>query len=135
MLSLFDESCSGISLTAGGRQQRSNRLSLINVKDLNLLFFFFSRLKIRQHVSKNKITETSLNKNKFVIFLGFKNKRKVLQNIKNSCWSGKLKSKYMIMQTKAGSSCLVQTPQLSAHIRPTFSPKFKCEVRKTTALI
>ena len=35
---------------------------------------------------KNKITETSLNKNKFVIFLGFKNKRKVLQNIKNSCW-------------------------------------------------
>ena len=52
---------------------------------------------------KNKITDTSLNKNKFVIFLGFKNKRKVLQNIKNSCWS--------------------------------FSPKFKCEVRKTTALI
>ena len=84
---------------------------------------------------KNKITETSLNKNKFVIFLGFKNKRKVLQNIKNSCWSGKLKSKYMIMQTKAGSSCLAQTPQLSAHIPLTFSPKFKCEVRKTTALI
>ena len=39
------------------------------------------------------------------------------------------------MQTKAGSSCLAQTPQLSAHIPLTFSPKFKCEVRKTTALI
>ena len=38
------------------------------------------------------------------------------------------------MQTKAGSSCLAQTPQLSAHIPLTFSPKFKCEVRKTTAL-
>ena len=41
----------------------------------------------------------------------------------------------MIMQTKAGSSCLAQTPQLSAHIPLTFSSKFKCEVRKTTALI
>ena len=39
------------------------------------------------------------------------------------------------MQTKAGSSCLAQTPQLSAHIPLTFSSKFKCEVRKTTALI
>ena len=38
------------------------------------------------------------------------------------------------MQTKAGSSCLAQKPQLSAHIPLTFSPKFKCEVRKTTAL-
>ena len=38
------------------------------------------------------------------------------------------------MQTKAGSTCLAQTPQLSAHIPLTFSPKFKCEVRKTTAL-
>ena len=41
----------------------------------------------------------------------------------------------MIMQTKAGSSCLAQTPQLSAHIPLTFSPKFKCEVRNTRALI
>ena len=41
----------------------------------------------------------------------------------------------MIMQTKAGSSCLAQKPQLSAHIPLTFSPKFKCEVRKTKALI
>ena len=41
----------------------------------------------------------------------------------------------MIMQTKAGSSCLAQTPQLSAHIPLTFSSKFKCEVRKTTVLI
>ena len=41
----------------------------------------------------------------------------------------------MIIQTKAGSSYLAQTPQLSAHIPLTFSPKFKCEVRKTTALI
>ena len=41
----------------------------------------------------------------------------------------------MIMQTKAGSSCLAQTPQLSAHIPLTFSPKFKCDARKTTALI
>ena len=40
----------------------------------------------------------------------------------------------MIMQTKAGSSYLAQTPQLSGHIPLTFSPKFKCEVRKTTAL-
>ena len=39
------------------------------------------------------------------------------------------------MQTKAGSSCLAQKPQLSAHIPLTFSPKFKCEVRKTTPLI
>ena len=39
------------------------------------------------------------------------------------------------MQTKAGSSCLAQTPQLSAHIPLTFSPKFKCEVRKKTAFI
>ena len=38
------------------------------------------------------------------------------------------------MQTKAGSSCLAQTSHLSAHIPLTFSPKFKCEVRKTTAL-
>ena len=41
----------------------------------------------------------------------------------------------MIMQTKAGSSCLAQTPQLSAHIPLTFSPKFKYEVRNTGALI
>ena len=41
----------------------------------------------------------------------------------------------MIIQTKAGSSCLAQTPQLSAHIPLTFSSKFKCEVRKTTVLI
>ena len=41
----------------------------------------------------------------------------------------------MIMQTKAGSSCLAQTPQLSAHIPLTFSPKFKYEVRNTRALI
>ena len=41
----------------------------------------------------------------------------------------------MIIQTKAGSSCLTQTPQLSAHIPLTFSSKFKCEVRKTTVLI
>ena len=41
----------------------------------------------------------------------------------------------MIIQTKAGSSCLAQTPQLSAHIPLTFSSKLKCEVRKTTALI
>ena len=41
----------------------------------------------------------------------------------------------MIMQTKAGSSCLAQTPQLSAHIPLTFSPKFKCEVRNTRAHI
>ena len=41
----------------------------------------------------------------------------------------------MIMQTKAGSSCLAQTPQLSAYIPLTFSPKFKCEVRNTRALI
>ena len=27
------------------------------------------------------------------------------------------------------------SPQLSAHIPLTFSPKFKCEVRKTTPLI
>ena len=40
----------------------------------------------------------------------------------------------MIMQTNAGTSCLAQTPQLSAHIPLTFSPKFKCEVRKITAL-
>ena len=40
----------------------------------------------------------------------------------------------MIMQTKAGTSCLAQTPQLSTHIPPTFSHKFKCEVKKTTAL-
>ena len=40
----------------------------------------------------------------------------------------------MIIQTKAGSSCLTQTPQLSAHIPLTFSSKFKCEVRKITAL-
>ena len=39
------------------------------------------------------------------------------------------------MQTKAGSSCLAQTPQLSAHIPLTFIPKFKCEVRNTRALI
>ena len=39
------------------------------------------------------------------------------------------------MQTKAGSSCLAQTPQLSAHIPLTFSPKFKYEVRNTRALI
>ena len=38
------------------------------------------------------------------------------------------------MQTNAGTSHLAQTPQLSAHIPLTFSPKFKCEVRKTTAL-
>ena len=38
------------------------------------------------------------------------------------------------MQTNAGTSCLAQTPQLSAHIPLTFSPKFKCEVRKITAL-
>ena len=41
----------------------------------------------------------------------------------------------MIMQTKAGSSCLAWTPQPSAHIPLTFSPIFKFEVRKTTALI
>ena len=41
----------------------------------------------------------------------------------------------MIMQAKAESSCLAKTLQLSAHIPLTFSPKFKCEVRKTTALI
>ena len=29
------------------------------------------------------------------------------------------------MQTKAGSSCLAQTPQLSAHIPLTFSPKIQ----------
>ena len=40
---------------------------------------------------KNKITETSLNKNKFVIFLGFKNKRKVLQNIKKFMLEWKIK--------------------------------------------
>ena len=40
----------------------------------------------------------------------------------------------MIMQTNAGTSRLAQTPQLSAHIPLTFSPKFKCEVRKITAL-
>ena len=40
----------------------------------------------------------------------------------------------MIMQTKAGSSCLAQTPQLSACIPLIFSPKLKCEMRKTTAL-
>ena len=40
----------------------------------------------------------------------------------------------MIMQAKAGSSCLAQTPQLSTHIPLTFSHKFKCEVKKTTAL-
>ena len=40
----------------------------------------------------------------------------------------------MIMQTKAGSSSLTQTPQLSAYIPLTFSPKLKCDVRKTTAL-
>ena len=40
----------------------------------------------------------------------------------------------MIMQTQAGTSCLAQTPQLSTHIPPTFSHKFKCEVKKTTAL-
>ena len=39
------------------------------------------------------------------------------------------------MQTKAGSSCLTQTPQLSAYIPLTFSPKLKCDVRKTTAHI
>ena len=38
------------------------------------------------------------------------------------------------MQTKAGTSCLAQTPQLSTHIPLTFSHKFKCEVKKTTAL-
>ena len=38
------------------------------------------------------------------------------------------------MQRNAGTSCLAQTPQLSAHIPLTFSPKFKCEVRKITAL-
>ena len=38
------------------------------------------------------------------------------------------------MQTNAGTSRLAQTPQLSAHIPLTFSPKFKCEVRKITAL-
>ena len=38
------------------------------------------------------------------------------------------------MQTKAGSSCLTQTPQLSAYIPLTFIPKLKCDVRKTTAL-
>ena len=37
------------------------------------------------------------------------------------------------MQTKAGSSCLAQTPQLSAHIPLTFI--VKCEVRNTRALI
>ena len=41
----------------------------------------------------------------------------------------------MIMQAKAESSCLAKTLQLSAHIPLTFSPKYKCEVRKTTALI
>ena len=41
----------------------------------------------------------------------------------------------MIMQTKAGSSCLAQKPQLSANNPLTFSPKFRCEVRKTKALI
>ena len=40
----------------------------------------------------------------------------------------------MIMQTNAGTSCLAQTPRLSAHIPLTFSPKFNCEVRKITAL-
>ena len=40
----------------------------------------------------------------------------------------------MIMQTNAGTSHLAQTPQLSAHIPLTFSSKFKCEVRKITAL-
>ena len=40
----------------------------------------------------------------------------------------------MIMQAKAGSSCLAQTPQLSTHIPLTFSHKFKCEVKKKTAL-
>ena len=40
----------------------------------------------------------------------------------------------MIMQTKAGTSCLAQIPQLSNHIPLTFSHKFKCEVIKTTAL-
>ena len=38
------------------------------------------------------------------------------------------------MQTNAGTSRLAQTPQLSAHIPLTFSSKFKCEVRKITAL-
>ena len=41
----------------------------------------------------------------------------------------------MIIQTKAGSSYLAQTPQLSAHIPLTFSTTFKCEVRNTRALI
>ena len=41
----------------------------------------------------------------------------------------------MIIQKKAGSNCLAQTPQLSAHIPLTFCPEFKCEVRKTTVLI
>ena len=41
----------------------------------------------------------------------------------------------MITQKKAGSNCLAQTPQLSAHIPLTFCPEFKCEVRKTTELI
>ena len=40
----------------------------------------------------------------------------------------------MIIQAKAGTSCLTQTPQLSTHIPLTFSHKFKCEVKKTTVL-
>ena len=40
----------------------------------------------------------------------------------------------MIMQIQAGTSCLAQTPQLSIHIPLTFSHKFKCEVKKKTAL-
>ena len=40
----------------------------------------------------------------------------------------------MIMQTKTGTSCLAQIPQLSNHIPLTFIHKFKCEVKKTTAL-
>ena len=39
------------------------------------------------------------------------------------------------MQTMAGSSCLAQAFQLSAHIPLIFSPKSKCEVRKKTAFI
>ena len=40
----------------------------------------------------------------------------------------------MIVQAKAGTSCLEQTPQLSTHIPLTFSHKLKCEVKKTTVL-
>ena len=40
----------------------------------------------------------------------------------------------MIMQAKAGTSCLARTLQLSTHIPLNFSHKLKCKVKKTTAL-